>query len=390
MSSHRRGRQQARDLRPLNERINENLTLALAELNAKKDKKKTTLTPLFLSKCTEDEVVATAEDEDMVEVPLPSETEDEGSTSNDARWSEMCTEDEIKKDEKELELSIAAIMKNIFEGRPIDIQDFMKVTFMTLFGPFSHLNVKKIAKKVEKLEEKVDTIELSVDAIVTKVENMQARVDASLDSIETKVENVKTKADDSLNSVETKFDDMETKLEHVDKKMINLEIENHAKNFILKKVRTKLAKDEKKENLKTTKSIVEEILNIAKMDLKSIDQVYRIYPNQNQKTARKKQENEYPNIFLKFSSKNDIVSFTEKLNDIKKAGKFKKMQFEKYVPACLIDNWNKANLKAYNLRKEKSMITRTYIKNGEVELLAKSKKEDSFVKFDYDNITTKL
>ena len=390
MSSHRRGRQQARDLRPLNERINENLTLALAELNAKKDKKKTTLTPLFLSKCTEDEVVDTAEDEDMDEVPLPSETEDEGSTSNDARWSEMCTEDEIKKDEKELELSIAAIMKNIFEGRPIDIQDFMKVTFMTLFGPFSHLNVKKIAKKVEKLEEKIDTIELSIDAIETKVENMQARVDASLDSIETKVENVKTKADDSLNSVETKFDDMETKLEHVDKKMINLEIENHAKNFILKKVRTKLAKDEKKENLKTTKSIVEEILNIAKMDLKSIDQVYRIYPNQNQKTARKKQENEYPNIFLKFSSKNDIVSFTEKLNDIKKAGKFKKMQFEKYVPACLIDNWNKANLKAYNLRKEKSMITRTYIKNGEVELLAKSKKEDSFVKFDYDNITTKL
>ena len=379
MSSHRRGRQQARDLRPLNERINENLTLALAELNAKKDKKKTTLTPLFLSKCTEDEVVARAEDEDMDEVPLPSETEDEGSTSNDARWSEMCTEDEIKKDEKELELSIAAIMKNIFEGRPIDIQDFMKVTFMTLFGPFSHLNVKKIAKKVEKLEEKVDTIELSVDAIETKVENMQARVDASLDSIETKVENVKTA---SLNSVETKFDDMETKLEHVDKKMINLEIENHAKNFILKKVRTKLAKDEKKENLKTTKSIVEEILNIAKMDLKSIDQVYRIYPNQNQKTARKKQENEYPNIFLKFSSKNDIVSFTEKLNDIKKAGKFKKMQFEKYVPACLIDNWNKANLKAYNLRKEKSMITRTFIKNGEVELLAKSKKEDSFVKFD--------
>ena len=66
------------------------------------------------------------------------------------------------------------------------------------------------------------------------------------------------------------------------------------------------------------------------------------------------------------------------------------MQFEKYVPACLIDNQNKANLKTYNLRKEKSMITRTYIKNGEVELLAKSKKEDSFVKFDYDNITTKL
>ena len=95
MSSQRSGRQQARDLRPLNERINENLTLALAELNAKKDMKKTTLTPLFLSKYTEDEVVATAEDKDMDEVPLPIETEDEDSTSNDARWFEMCTEDKI-------------------------------------------------------------------------------------------------------------------------------------------------------------------------------------------------------------------------------------------------------------------------------------------------------
>ena len=299
-------------------------------------------------------------------------------------------------------------MKNISEGKPIDIQDFMKVTFMTLFGPFSHLDVKKIAKKVEKLEEKVVNIE-------TKVENVQAKVDASLDSVETKVINVKTKVDDSLSSVETKFDsvetkvenvktkvnaslksvetkfdDVETKLERVDKKMTNLEIENHAKKFILKKVQTKLAKGEKKEHLETTKLIVAEILNIAKMDLKSIDQVYRIYPTQNQKTARKKQENEYPNIFLKFSSENDIVSFTEKINDIKKAGKFKNLQFEKFVPPCLIENWNKANLKAYNLRKQKSMITRTFIKNGEVELLAKSKKEDSFVKFDYDNITTKL
>ena len=60
---------------------------------------------------------------------------------------------------------------------------------------------------------------------------------------------MKTKVDASLNSVETKFDDMETKLEHVDKKMINLEIENHAKKFILKKVQTKLAKSEKKEQV---------------------------------------------------------------------------------------------------------------------------------------------
>ena len=40
MSSHRSGRQQARDLRSLNEIINKNVTLALAEFKAKEDKKK--------------------------------------------------------------------------------------------------------------------------------------------------------------------------------------------------------------------------------------------------------------------------------------------------------------------------------------------------------------
>ena len=96
MSSHRSGRQRVRDLRSLNERINEDVTLALAESKAKRDKKKTT----FEAKCTEDEVVAKAVALDEDEVPLPIETEDEDSTSNDARWFEMCTEDEIKKDEK--------------------------------------------------------------------------------------------------------------------------------------------------------------------------------------------------------------------------------------------------------------------------------------------------
>merc|ERR1712079_760575 len=107
----------------------------------------------------------------------------------------------------------------------------------------------------------------------TKVDDSLNSLKIKVDSVETKVENVKTNVNASLNSVETKFDDMETK--HVDKKMINLEIENHAKKLILKKVQIQSAKEEKREN-------------------------------------------EYPNIFLKFSSKNDIVSFTEKLNDIKK------------------------------------------------------------------------
>ena len=86
---------------------------------------------------------------------------------------------------------------------------------------------------------------------------------------------------------------------------------------------------------------------------------------------------------------NTVWDPPEKLNDIEKARNFKDVQFEKCVPICLIDNWNKANSTAYKLQKEKSMITRIIIKNGEVQILAKSKIEDSFEKIDYDKKKTK-
>ena len=41
-----------------------------------------------------------------------------------------------------------------------------------------------------------------------------------------------------------------------------------------------------------------------------------------------------------------------------------------------------ANFEAYRLRKDKSMKTKTVLRNNEVQLLAKLKNEDDFVKLD--------
>ena len=47
-----------------------------------------------------------------------------------------------------------------------------------------------------------------------------------------------------------------------------------------------------------------------------------------------------------------------------------------------MDQWNSANFEAYRLRKDKHMKTKTVLRNNEVQLLAKFKNEDDFVKLD--------
>ena len=101
-----------------------------------------------------------------------------------------------------------------------------------------------------------------------------------------------------------------------------------------------------------------------------------------QKYQKKRAENKIPNIFLKFASEQEIYSFSEKLKRIKNVEKFKDLQFEKCVPFCLMDQWNSANFEAYRLRKDKHMKTKTVLRNNEVQLLAKFKNEDDFVKLD--------
>ena len=61
--------------------------------------------------------------------------------------------------------------------------------------------------------------------------------------------------------------------------------------------------------------------------------------------------------------------------------KFKDLQFEKYVPKCLMNQWNCANLEAFRLRKRK-MRTLTIIKNDQVQLLAKEKQKDDWIRLD--------
>ena len=66
--------------------------------------------------------------------------------------------------------------------------------------------------------------------------------------------------------------------------------------------------------------------------------------------------------------------------------KFKDLQFEKYVPNCLMNQWNCANLEAFRLRKRK-MRTLTIIKNDQVQLLAKEKQKDDWIRLDNWKIT---
>ena len=263
--------------------------------------------------------------------------------------------EKIWKKEKELEDSISAITNDLIEGNPIDIQELvsiMKVMFLTLFGNDSRRNVNKIVDKIEKIEEKVEEIEEKIE-----------------EKVEEKVE---------------KIEHIEEIVNTMENEVVGIQVEAFSTKYLLKNVPTKMKVGKKKEDIEDTKDTVEEILNIAEMNLKSIDQFYRMYSKENVKNIRKKTEKENPNIFLKFASHQDIYSFIEKLKEIKKVGKFKNLQFEKCVPPCLMNQWNDANLEAYRLRKDKSMLTKTIIRNNQIQLFAKTNKQDSFVKLNFE------
>ena len=66
--------------------------------------------------------------------------------------------------------------------------------------------------------------------------------------------------------------------------------------------------------------------------------------------------------------------------------KFKDLKFEKCLPKCLMNQWNCANLEAFRLRKRK-MRTLTIIKNDQVQLLAKEKQKDDWIRLDNWKIT---
>ena len=137
-----------------------------------------------------------------------------------------------------------------------------------------------------------------------KVENIDEKI-VDLEDFDKKVE--------SIDKEIVVLENFEKKVQNVDLEIVNLSVQNYEKKYILKRVPTELKKGEIKEDIEVTKNIVEEILNIAEMDLKSIEQIYRMYPNKNSKKPRQRAENKSPNIFLKFASEQDIYSFSEKL-----------------------------------------------------------------------------
>lgn len=322
--------------------------------------------------------------------------------------TKMSEKMQIQQTEENLEQHIEEILNDFMSGNTIDMKFVMKVLFLTLFGVKSQMNIKEMLKRSQKIAENVENIEKSVGAIEKvldqnvqnvdrksvaiediekKVEDIDRKV-VTIENVEKKVKNIDKKIA-SLKEVDKKVEDMDKKfstLDGVDQKVIALQIESHSKKFLLKQVPTKLEKGEKRENVQSTKKIVQEILAIADMDLKSIDQVYRMYPNENSKKSPKMTEKRYPNILLKFTSDQEIFTFTKKLKDIKQVMKFKDLQFEKYVPKCLMNQWNCANLEAFRLRKRK-MRTLTIIKNDQVQLLAKEKQKDDWIRLDNWKIT---
>ena len=80
-----------------------------------------------------------------------------------------------------------------------------------------------------------------------------------------------------------KIEHIEENVNTLDNAVVGIQVEAFSTKYLLKNVPTKMKVGKKKEDIEDTKDTVEEILNIAEMNLKSIDQFYRMYSKENDK-----------------------------------------------------------------------------------------------------------
>ena len=243
------------------------------------------------------------------------------------------------------------IQKQMNEGKAVDIQSFIQASCFVLFDPCSRRNITKMRQDIDDLEDRTGLIEESVGYIQQVQENTNGAMH-----------------------------EMFTKL-------TELESEAYSLKYLFKFVPLNTVETDKRETVEQTEQVVNEIIAIAGLREEHIDNTFRMY-KKDEKTRRKVNPNpkkNVPHIFVQFSSKKIVSRFLERLRDIKSVEKFSQCQFEILCPPLLKEPWEKANKASFNLRTKKHMIVKTFIRSGEVILIAKYKNDQHFVQLNIDD-----
>ena len=243
------------------------------------------------------------------------------------------------------------IQKQMSEGKAVDIQSFIQASCFVLFDPCSRRNITKMRQDIDDLEDRTGLIEESVGYIQQVQENTNGA------------------------------------MQEMFSKLTELEAEAYSLKYLFKFVPLNTTENERRETNEQTEQVVNEILDLAGLREEHIDNTFRMY-KKDEKTRRKVNTNpkmNVPHIFVQFSSKKVVSRFLARLRDIKSVEKFSQCQFEILCPPLLKEPWDKASKASFNLRTKKHMIVKTFIRSGEVILIAKYKNDQHFVQLNIDD-----
>ena len=249
--------------------------------------------------------------------------------------------------ESQLDEQFADIQNDMNAGKQIDIQKYMTFTLMALFHSDSKRNIQKIRDKVDELDQKV------------------------------------IKNEDDLKDVSKVLNDHEQEMDSLKKKIISLEVESYSTKFVLKNVNVILENSEAKEKNATTEATVNEILSLVGMNENQIANTFRMYPKTKNRPRQIQKKSSVPPIYVEFISKKTVSRFLGSLKDLRSNEKFANLQCDQFCCPSLLDDWSKANEKAFYLRKNKKMATQTKIINDQVMLLGRMHPKEKFVALDY-------
>ena len=242
------------------------------------------------------------------------------------------------------------LFKEIWKGKDFEMKDAIKAIFFMMF---------KVQNTVETSNKKLATIETKLEGL----ENKLREVDKS------------TKANgDKISELQLRINE--------------LECEQHKNQIIIRKF--PLHASVNTGGKETNEQTVEQIKDLFQdMDLtfgdKDFPEVFRV-PTKSTQNKRKT----IPNIFVKFPNFLALTKFYKNISNLQDSTEYKDIRVDKFVPQSMLDDYNNAQAKAFELRNQ-TPKKKTFIKlyKGKVILSYKSPSGSTWKECSYEpTITT--
>ena len=252
---------------------------------------------------------------------------------------------------------VSKINNDISETGSLDRVQATVAMYQHLFYPSSPFNLRAMMSKITALEEKVEQKELKIAELNVKIQELENCGKKDKDDIK-----------DQVNS---------------------LSIESCKTQITLANIPLSLSNpSDTTENIDETTKVVDEILSLTGQSVNSVKEFKRLHPKDTQNpditSPNHKTKQKDPKIFIDFQNMIELRKFMQKLKEIRAQEKFQNLVLDNVCPGFLLKDYLLANKKGYSLRKDKKLITRTWITKDGVILKAKKPGNGPWEKVKFD------